>query len=141
MPFAVTELVTDNFESIDAVGSTFEVVYKVKSKDTNAVSLYMNYTKNLSSKIDILVKFANKWIDPADYYDELILDESSMVLEDCEMELNNAGKKRLIINNVCSEDLIKIVFTPDNLLGTDTLVLYANEDKIGGERGNTTESV
>jgi len=140
MAFAVTELVTGNFEDISLTGSDWIATYKIKSNATNALALYMNYTKNTSSKIDIQIKFANKWVDPQDYYDELILDEASMVLEDNVMELNNAGKKRLIINNVMSEDTIQIFFTPDNLLGTDTLVIFCEEDKEGGKRGYTTLS-
>lgn len=141
MAFTVTELIANNFESLTLVGSAWEAIYKIKTPDVNALVLYMEYTKDVSSKIDIQTQFASKWIDPQDYYDELILDESSMVLENLSMELNNEGKKRLILTNIQSEDFIKIKFTPDNLTGADTLVLYINEDKFGGKRGNTAERV
>jgi hypothetical protein len=141
MAFTVSELRSGTFDSIALNGATsyWEAVYTIKNNDSNAIALYWDYTPDTDSLVLIKTAFSNKWDDDETYYEESVLDLTTMEIGSGEMTLNStdSGKKRLLIPNLKSEDKIKLFFKPDLATGNGTFVLDINEDKFGGVRGET----
>jgi len=139
--FTVSELRSGTFDSIALNGATgyWEVFYTIKNNDSNAIALYWDYTPDTDSYLLFKFAFANKWDNDITYYEETVTDLTSMEIGDGELTLNStdSGKKRLLIQNIKSEDKIKIMIKPDIMLSNGTLVLDINEDKFGGVRGET----
>ncbi len=140
MAFAVTEMVTDNFESLTDVnsdGTLWECVFDVKSPQTDFLVLGMTYTKDASSKFNMISSFEfteqlenDILID--EFFQEIILDDSSGLIFN--PEFTEEGNLRVIVPVSKTANRVKISIVADVATGSDTLVLFASEESVKGNR-------
>lgn len=121
MAFTTTEKITDTFESITLVGSTFEAVVNLQGRQSDYMAFYFDYVQDASAQL----QFGFETSDEDDvFYKETVVDSSTST--PFEPIHSAGGKYRIIIPTYKASDKLKILITPDNITGIDTLVIHAD---------------
>ena len=140
--FAVTEIIADTFEEIEmtgVAGSIWDLTFNVENRQTQFLAFYFEYTQDASTNFTIQASFepiearqdaGATLIDQ--FYKETYLDDSSST--QYAPIHSEAGKSRIMIPVSQTTNRVKITITPDVATGADTLVCFASEVCVKGNR-------
>ena len=119
--------------TLTASASDMTAFFDVSNVQTDYVILYLEYTQDASSLVSITT--STKITDYSDYYQETTIDLGLSTISAFSADISSAGNYRIVLPVTKDADVLKVVFTPDSMLCSDTLDIFFREELVHGRGG------
>ncbi len=143
MVFTASEKIASKFVSVTDTsagtdGSEWTLIFNIKNPQTAFIVFKFEYTKNASTLFNMQVaRESAESVNKPDL-ENWFCGETWLTVDESvpfNPEHAKAGKWEIIIPISKATGRVSIVIVPDNATGTDTLVCYAEEVLVRGNRG------